>query len=72
MRRADQSSARPIYQRQGVVAAHLVAYAHASDADDAEVHVHFPEGIVDLERKVAVVVAQRGIHVHLEIPHRVL
>ena len=70
--RPDQAPASPGNERQGAVASYLVADPDTPSADDAEVQVHLPERVVDLERKIPIVVGEGGVHVQLEIAHRVL
>ena len=69
---ANEVAPRPLGEGQGVVAPDLVADPHAAAAHDAQVEVHLPERVVRPLRQLAVVVRERGVHVHFEEPDRVL
>ena len=71
LRSADKHAVGALQQRQRAVPPNFVAHPHAARADYAQVHIHIPVGIACRKRDVAVVVAQRGFHIHFKKAHGV-
>ena len=69
---AYQGPPGALQQCYRAIATNLSTHPDAPHTGDAQVHVHLPVRVVDLEGQVSVVVGQWGIHFHLKIPHRIL